>query len=591
MISKLLLFMVLTLGGAPAFAQCVDTMWVRRYNAPRNSYDKAFAMTIDSSGNVYVTGCSQGGVGISFNYATLKYYPNGDTAWARTYNGTGSQSDIASAIAVDASGNVYVTGESWGAYLDYATIKYDCSGTELWISRYNGVASYHDAAHAITVDSFGNVYVTGITEDDHHYQQYATIKYYPNGDTAWVRIYDDPTNDLDRAEAVTVDDSGNVYVAGSSGTVKYDADGNLLWAAPWGGIDIVVDDVNDVYAVWGNTVVKYNPGGDTAWVRWYDGKSQDLALDAWGNVCVTGWRRGTSTYDDYATAKYAPDGSQLWFQLYQGPVNGYDKAYGIAVDDSGNVYVTGRSVGGCTTVKYDPDGNELWSKKYTGPGTGEDIAHAIAVDDSMHVYVAGYSYGDGSFDDYITIKYRERQHNHPPNSFCLLHPPRKAFTPRKLILKWQSTSDPDPWDQIRYDLFVSLSYYFHPDSTLIDSNVILNECARTLDYGTYYWKVKAKDDCGGETWCNQIGYFMVTGLRALPLGDFNSDGSVDAEDVVFAINYLYRSGPAPSDLKIGDTNCDDVVDLQDLVYLANYLFRNGPLPCGEQEESSVGSKP
>jgi hypothetical protein len=560
MIRKLLILVTLLLLNAPAFAQCLDTVWVRRYNGSRNSYDWAFDMTIDGSGNVYVTGCSQGGVGISFNYATVKYYPNGDTAWARIYNGTGSQSDIASAIAVDASGNVYVTGESWGAYLDYATIKYDSSGTELWVSRYNGVASHHDAAHAITVDNFG-----------------------PNGDTAWVRIYDDRANDLDRAEAVAVDDSGNVYVAGSSGTVKYDAQGNLLWAAQWGGIDILLDDINDVYAVWGNTVVKYNSAGDTLWVRWYDGKSQDMALDAWGNVCVTGWRRGSSTYDDYATAKYAPDGRQLWFQLYQGPVNGYDKAYGIAVDDSGNVYVTGRSVGGCVTVKHDPYGNELWAKKYTGPGNGEDIAHAIAVDDSMHVYVAGHSYGDGSFDDYVTIKYLQRQHNNPPDPFWLLHPQNKEFTPRRLIFRWQNTRDPDPSDHIRYDLSVSSSYYFHLDSTIIDRNLIANECTKTLDYGTYYWKVKAKDDCGAETWCNQIGYFMVTAIPALPIGDLNADGSVDPKDVVLMIYYLYRSGPAPDPIESGDVNCDKRVDSGDVVFIISYVFRDGPIPSCEEE--------
>lgn len=570
--------MVLASVSAPVFAQCVDTVWIRRYNAPRNSYDEALAMTIDRSGNIYVTGCSQGGVGISFNYATVKYYPNGDTAWVRTYNGPGSQSDIAGAVAVDTSGNVYVTGESWSVYLDYATVKYDEFGNELWVSRYNGVADRHDAASAIAVDVSGNVCVTGLTEDDHSHQQYATIKYHPNGDTAWVRIYDDPTNDNDRAEAVAVDDSGNVYVAGTSGTLKYDPQGVLLWVGPWGGIDIIADDCQNVHVVWGNKVAKYDPNGDTMWVREYDGKSQDMALDVLGNVYVTGWRRGSSTFDDYATAKYAPDGTPLWFQLYQGPINGYDKAYAIAVDDPGNVYVTGKSVGDYATVKYDKDGNELWAKKYAGPGNGEDIAFGVSIDDSMNIYVSGFSYGDGSFDDYLTIKYRERELNNPPVPFSLLFPPNKTFAPRKVVLKWSASYDPDPADDFTYDLLVSTSHSFHPDSTLVDSNLTVNERTKMLDHGTYYWKVRAKDNCGAETWCNHYRHFMVTGIP-YSAGDFNKDGSIDIGDVVFSVNYFYRSGPAPDPPEEGDVNCDNLLDVADIVYLIAYLFRGGEPPC------------
>ena len=220
MIKKMFISLILLLVSIPAFAQSVDTAWVRRYNGPGNSYDGATDLAVDGSGNVYVTGRSVGG-GTSYDYSTIKYYFNGDTAWVRIYNGPGNGGDYAQAIAVDGSGNVYVTG--WSAQnssspynYDYTTIKYHSNGDTAWVRRYNGPGNSDDVAYAMALDGSGNVYVTGGSVGSETSCDYATTKYYPNGDTAWVRRYNRPGNGGDEASAIAVDDSGNVYVTGGS---------------------------------------------------------------------------------------------------------------------------------------------------------------------------------------------------------------------------------------------------------------------------------------------------------------------------------------------------------------------------------------
>lgn len=151
--------------------------WARRFHGELAD-DFAYALTVDASGNVYVTGEGGPRVG-NVDYATVKYSTKGRKRWVAYYNGPGNAVDRGNAIAVDASGSVYVTGESVGSGAtgtDYATVKYNAVGGEQWVARFNGPEDSGDHATALSVDTSGNVYVTGRSVRVSG-SMYSTIKY------------------------------------------------------------------------------------------------------------------------------------------------------------------------------------------------------------------------------------------------------------------------------------------------------------------------------------------------------------------------------------------------------------------------------
>ncbi|MEO0226010.1 MAG: SBBP repeat-containing protein, partial [candidate division WOR-3 bacterium] len=211
-----------------------ESLWLKRYNGPADSHDEVRAMAIDANGNVYVTGGSVGS-GSSWDCTTIKYTPSGTEEWVRRYNGPANLADWGNAITVDGSGNIYVTGGSavTGSDWDFITIKYNSAGVEQWVRRYNGPANDFDEAQAIATDG-NNIYVTGKSTASNLHTDYVTIKYNTNGDSLWVKRYNGPANDDDNPLAITVDQSGYLYVTGESkgsgtefdyATIKYPVTG------------------------------------------------------------------------------------------------------------------------------------------------------------------------------------------------------------------------------------------------------------------------------------------------------------------------------------------------------------------------------
>ena len=155
--------------------------WVQRYNGPANNDDYPTAVAVDGSNNVIVTGFSTGTGGYTGDYATIKYSSAGVPLWTNRYPGPGNGAGQARAVAVDGRNNVIVTGSSEpspSSYIyDYATIKYSSAGVPLWTNLYNGPENGDDQACAVAVDHSGNVIVTGYSAGSGGDYDFATLKY------------------------------------------------------------------------------------------------------------------------------------------------------------------------------------------------------------------------------------------------------------------------------------------------------------------------------------------------------------------------------------------------------------------------------
>jgi len=445
MLASLLLFF-------PALtrAETAVEAWVQRYNGPRNGDDQAYAVTVDGSNNVIVTGYSTGS-GSSYDYTTIKYSSEGVPLWTNQYNGPGNGLDRSTAVAVDGSNNVIVTGYSYnGTDNDYATIKYSSAGVSLWTNRYNGLGNGFDWATSVAVDGSNNVIVTGYSAANGSFPNnydYVTIKYSSTGVPLWTNRYNGPGNSDDNATAMAVDGNNDVIVTGGSlgngssndyATIKYSSEGVPLWTnrynGPGNGNDsscaVAVDGSNNVivtgYSAANGSVpfnydyvtIKYSNTGVPLWTNRYNGpgNSDDnataVAVDSSNNVIVTGYSDVEGGYVgnyDYTTIKYSSAGVPLWTNSYNGPGNGNDVAYAVAVDGSNNVIVTGNSYNGANndyaTIKYSNVGVPLWTNRYNGPGNGDDYAKAVTLDRSGNIIVTGYSVGSGSGYDFATVKY------------------------------------------------------------------------------------------------------------------------------------------------------------------------------------------
>ncbi|MCI0447144.1 hypothetical protein L0152_28550, partial [bacterium] len=190
--------------------------WLKTYNGPNNFNDEASSLDVTPSGSVVVTGRSTGGV-TSYDFATIVYETDGSTRWIQRYNSPGNGSDQPSDVVFGPNEVVYVGGfESTADYTDFSLVKYANDGTLLWNRTYNGPPDKSDGIKRIKLDSAGNIIVTGYEQQSNFYSDFATIKYDANGNQLWIQHLNLVENNDDIPWNMAIGLSDAIYVAGES---------------------------------------------------------------------------------------------------------------------------------------------------------------------------------------------------------------------------------------------------------------------------------------------------------------------------------------------------------------------------------------
>ena len=396
--------------------------------------EEGYGIAVDASGNVYVTGYSDatwgspvsGFSGDSESDAFVAKLNSGGVLQWNTFLGS-SGGEEGYGIAVDASGNVYVTGYScgdgdWGS----SAVNGHAGSCDAFVAKLSngGALQWHtflgsssdEVGYGIAVDATGNVYATGYSEADWggspvstHSGSYDVFvaKLSNSGSLTWHTFLG--SSSTDQSYGIAVDASGNVYATGYS---------EATWGSPVNAFSAGIDH-EDAFAA------KLDSSGNLTWHTFLGSADDDddtdnndtgrgIAVDASGNVYVTGfsdadWGSPVSAFSgdsesDAFVAKLNSSGVRQW-HTFMGS-SSRDRGYGIAIDGSANVYVTGSSdaTWGSPEIDYAGDsdafaaelsssGTLAWNA-FLGSSSEGDSGYGIAVDASGNVYVTGYSYAD-----------------------------------------------------------------------------------------------------------------------------------------------------------------------------------------------------
>jgi hypothetical protein len=417
-------------------SQIPDWTWAKQ--AGGKETDEGHGIAVDGSGNSYVTGYFTGTA--SFNGFTLtasggkgndifvaKYDADGVCKWVKQAGGISA--DAGYGIAVDGSGNSYVTGYFYDAAsfngtsltsqgnADIFVAKYDGNGTFQWAKQAGG--PNWDQGNGIAVDGSGNSYVTGYFNSQASFNGTSltaagnndifVAKYNSNGDFKWVKQAGGSDSDI--GNGIAVDGSGNSYVTG-----------HFRKTASFNGTSLTSVGSSDIF------VAKYDDSGEFQGAKKaggiLDDEGKGIAVDGNGNSYVTGYFTGTAYFNgtslidvkqngDIFVAKYNGNGDVQWVRQAGGDY--WDQSCGIATDAAGNSYITGSfndvasfngtsltakgvKIGDIFAAKYDANGTFQWAKQ--AGGTSDEQGKGIGIDGSGNSYVTGYFSGTASFNGF-----------------------------------------------------------------------------------------------------------------------------------------------------------------------------------------------
>ena len=383
-------------GGTDVYVSKFDPsgsfLWARSWGGA--AYDYGLGVAVDGSGNVSVTGKFSETVdfdpwGDTHDYHSahgIEGYPDaflssfdasGSYRWARTWGG--GKGDWGKDVAVDGSGNTYVTG---GFNVDSTPVDFDPGtatdyhesngGSDIYLSKFDSMGHFQWArtwggsnifeyGMGVASDASGHVYVTGVFKAEVDFDPGPGVdihksaggadaflsKFDSSGDFQWACTWGGPSGE--EGKGVDVDEAGNVYVTGSyGGTADFDPGPGIHSHTAGGSTDSFLSKFDSSGAfqhavTWGGTGV--DNGFTSPW---------GVAVSGSGDACVAGWFTATTDFDpgdgfdvhgeqgdgDAFLVKFASSGAFEWARTW-GEGYGQEEGRGIAVDSAGNVFVTG----------------------------------------------------------------------------------------------------------------------------------------------------------------------------------------------------------------------------------------------------------
>lgn len=351
------------------------------YDHPQyHSIDIVTAMCVDDAGSVYVTGQTMTNNGFEDIY-TAKLVKFNNIQWTAYFDGVDQNEDYPSVIKTDANGNVYVAGfTNYANRSEYLLMKYGPYGgtnlgEPLWKAIHGGSDSLADHINDMVIDPSGNIYVTGYTQDTGQKLNITTIKYNSSGTRLWIASFDDINSESQTAYSIQLDSSNNVYIAGRTDLdptnesfdykgviLKYTKDGYHQWTYIDSTVNYLrslkIDQENNIIAGGDNTmtssadltVVKLSPQGNRLWrdtingVADYGDYFKALDVDCSNNIYIVGKTTGDGNLGNgFLTAKIDAVGTVLWRKYFYGPDSGEEIPVGINVTSFGDIYVGGSS--------------------------------------------------------------------------------------------------------------------------------------------------------------------------------------------------------------------------------------------------------
>lgn len=349
-----------------------SALWTRGYTGEDAGNAIARGAVVDGSGNVIIVG-QEFVVGQNANVWARKYDPAGDELWTWTWQGDSNGDDIAYAVALTPDGDLVVVGETFvqGEGADMFFFKLGPDSKPVWQLTYTSPNGQGDRAYGVAVDAAGNIAVTGTEYKLIGLDNVFTRVMDQDGVEIWTDVVDaNAGNDGGNAVAFTPEGevivAGHIYVPIGLSDLwlrKYSASGLTKWTRTldhmkgndeWRGVAVAPDGnialTGEVYEVAGLAAIytaRYSSDGLPIWVEVQDSDGGDndrghgVAFDPAGNIVAVGSEYTANDFTRTWSRKYDPMGSALWTNIHDGDGAGNDVARAVAIDQTGHVYAAG----------------------------------------------------------------------------------------------------------------------------------------------------------------------------------------------------------------------------------------------------------